>query len=332
MGEKIPFFRPFRWDSYEIGRKLEEINGKIISNGENVRLLENRIKEFLDVDYVIATNNCTMALILALKVMKKEFGFNKVQLPSFTWHSTFFAVECNCMNSVDWVDIDDKTFHIKRPAEDVEFAMPIDVFGNVLNFKDIDIPLLYDSAHCMGLKSVREKLTDDRKVFCMSLSPSKLVTACEGGLVCTNNKEIADKVKLYRDRYSKMSEPNAIVGNYMLDHMSDFLIKKYEIAEYYKTKLKKHFKFQKILSETNYYVIAALCESKKQRDMIIEKLKDKVEFKVYFDPIVKDRKRFTKTYDVYDRILCLPSYHSVDYKRVTNHIINAIENMFIKGF
>ncbi len=177
----------------------------IITNGQVVRRLEAEVRDAFHVGDALGVSCCTSGLMLALRCKGLR---GKVALPSFTFFATAHAVVWNGLEPV-FVDIEPDTWNIspealKRTVEkdkDISAIMPVHIFGNPCDVDalqalagDHGLSLIYDSAHAMGAK-VGERWVGgfgDAEVF--SLSPTKIVVAGEGGVITTNNGEVAERL------------------------------------------------------------------------------------------------------------------------------------------
>jgi dTDP-4-amino-4,6-dideoxygalactose transaminase len=85
---------------------------------------------------------------------------------------------------------------------------------------------------------------------CFSFYPTKVMTACEGGMIITDNEALAKEAQIVRtcgqnvDRQMvmlghnwRMSELSAIVGRNQLEHLDEFLDKRNQVATWYKEAL-----------------------------------------------------------------------------------------------
>jgi dTDP-4-amino-4,6-dideoxygalactose transaminase len=110
--------------------------------------------------------------------------------------------------------------------------------------------LIEDCAHAHGASIDGKKAGTFGDVGCFSFYPTKVMTACEGGMVITNNKELIDGAKFLRtcgqnaDRLMvtlgynwRMSEMSAIVGKNQLDHLEEFIDKRNRVARQYESLL-----------------------------------------------------------------------------------------------
>lgn len=177
----------------------------MITNGPVVRQLEADIQETLRVVNAVAVSCCTSGLMLTLGCGSLS---GKVALPSFTFFASAHAVVWNGLEPV-FVDADIDTWNMSTEAlkqvleveDDVSGIMPVNIFGNPCDIdalqalaSDHGLSLIYDSAHAMGAKVGNNWVGGfgDAEVF--SLSPTKVVVAGEGGVITTNDGEVAERL------------------------------------------------------------------------------------------------------------------------------------------
>ena len=229
---KIPFMKPTLppWKLFR-----EAIEGfyetGYITNGPVVRQFESEVENVFQVGRAIAVSSCTSGLMLALSCLGVK---GKVALPSFTFYATAHAVVWNGLEPV-FIDVEPDTWNISidslRQAieddADINAVMPVHIFGNPCDVYGLEalanehgLDLIHDSAHAMGTK-VGDKCIGcfgDAEVF--SLSPTKLVTAGEGGIITTGNEDLADKLLAGRDYGNNGDYNPAIIG--LNARMSEF--------------------------------------------------------------------------------------------------------------
>jgi len=113
-----------------------------------------------------------------------------------------------------------------------------------------DLFLLEDSAHAHGASLNGQKAGTFGDVGCFSFYPTKVMTSCEGGMILTNDSELAERARCIRscgqdanrqmvmlgDNW-RLSEPAAIVGLHQLEHLDEFLQKRNQIAKGYEKAL-----------------------------------------------------------------------------------------------
>jgi dTDP-4-amino-4,6-dideoxygalactose transaminase len=220
----------------EIKYQLEDIfeSGLLSNFGKYYRLLESLIANFLDVEFALTVPNASTGLQMILSTLRKG---SEVIVPSFTFPATVHAIVHAGLKPT-FVAIDRKTYNIgvretaAKVNSNTSAILAVNIFGNPCSINHLEriaqefhIKLFFDSACALGSKFRDRRIGTfgDAEVF--SLSGTKIVTAGEGGVITTNDKELADKIKYYRNYgYSDDKEDCLYVGfNGKLDEFSAIL-------------------------------------------------------------------------------------------------------------
>ena len=144
-----------------------------------------------------------------------------------------------------------------------------------------------------------------------------LHNSCEGGIIITDDDELAKRMIELRDNCCRMSEIQAVIGQVYLGKLGQSLSRRVEIWNFYRRRLP--FTPQKIKVATSYSVYGMLLEPE-QRAKLIERIKDKIEYKIYYTPL---KSGLINTEFVAGRILCIPSYPDVNENEVVRIINEA---------
>lgn len=303
----IPFHRPLILNAEEMEVIFHGIHGclqtGIITNSVHVKLLEDKIAKMYNVNHCIATSSCTQGLLGCLMYLmnKDPLYFEQVITPSFTWKSIKWLLRIFLVEPV-YQDIDVKTWLPLFNGVDDEYSIGLHTFGNIMTEK----ATIYDGSHALGC---RLKHVGEATVF--SLAATKLITSCEGGLVITNNEELAEFVRDYRDVACRMSEAHAIIGLQMLKHLEEIMKWKSEVWHW----VRKHIpgQFQEIPNNSNYNVLAFI----NTENLIIP---EEIETRQYYKPL---KKGLPNTDYIYENIICLPSYYDCNIKKIVDLIKEA---------
>lgn len=301
--ETIPYHLPLvlsEEDVQVVKWKLEDcLEFGNLSNLRNVRELEEHVEKIYNVKYCIATNNATSGLFWCWKFYD---WLMPLHMPNFTWPSFYYMLDRDVR--VEFHDINPDTW-LMEPSYYGGVVMPTHTFGSISEVKRThNNKIIFDGAHSFGCKI---KDIGDATVF--SLAPTKLVTGCEGGLVITNDRELADFVADKRDKCCRMPEPNAIIALQTLQYLDAILEWKREVYEYYREHIEGIF--QEIPIASNYNTIGF----KNLYELNIPKY---ITIKQYYEPIKGDI--LPNAYRVFKRMVCLPSYYGVNYKKITKDI------------
>jgi dTDP-4-amino-4,6-dideoxygalactose transaminase len=309
------------WNSLK-NKYKDIISSGMLTNSKLVCEFESKIANYLGVKYAVAVSSCTCGLMLVLKVLNLK---GEVILPSFTFHATAHSLIWNNLKPI-FVDCDLGTFNIdpievkKAITSNTCAILAVHIFGNPADVDSLSniakknkLKLIFDAAHGLGSEhnGMHVGTFGDAEVF--SLSPTKLLTCGEGGLVATNNKDIADKVRIARNygdsgNYncefsgfnSRMGEFSALLGLEGLKMLDTNVSKRNKIFNLYKRLLINipGITFQKILpfNKSSFKDISILIEENKfglNRDVIAKALlAENISVKKYFYPAVHKQKTF----------------------------------------
>jgi dTDP-4-amino-4,6-dideoxygalactose transaminase len=325
--DKIPFAKPYLPDikglMKEIEVKLLEVNeaGRRISNGERVSELEDKVAKLSGADHAVACSSCTQGLMIALGAAGVK---GTCYTQSFTWDST--AIAANLQGSpVRFREIDRERWTVlaydvgMSNPDDRGYTLAVDTFG--MEFQPVSyLPIFYDRAHSLGVKFRTLGVAS-----VVSLSPSKIITGGEGGIILTNKEKYVQSMRDARDLMSRMSEVNATIALHGLRSLPTLLEWKKETFEMYK-KAFPECQFQ--TGQGNHQVIGMLFDTQEHRDNVHNSLVDAVEFKRYYKPLHLRNPQspgMPVTEEIYSRILCLPSWYGLNRKYLIDRMRAVME-------
>jgi len=336
----------------------------MITNSEYVKKLEKAVANYCEVSRCVATGNCTSGLILTLKALGLKNG--EVLIPSFTFPATAHAIYWSGLKT-RLVDCESETFNIntgdlvEKITDKSKVIMPVHVFGNPCSIESVidiaedrGLKVIFDSAHAFGAKYQMKPIGQfgDAEVF--SGSPTKAFTTVEGGLVATNNEEIAKKVEIGRNYgqtgdyncqmpglSARMSELHAAVGLNLLPYVDRDIRKRNQIASKYKRELGKlaGVRFQEITPNSlstykDFGILINKDEFGLSRDELAIALeKENIMTRKYFYPPIHmqdcypelkaEENVFPNTDKIANNVLCLPIFSELTDEKV-NGITEAI--------
>lgn len=258
-----PIIKPTLPDYAEVEPAFREIwTSGMLTNFERVRELEALVAEYCGVEHCVATANCTSGLILTVKALGLAGG--EIILPSFTFAATGHAVVWNGCEPV-FVDSEYATFNIDPEAvraaitERTVAICAVHVFGLPANMTALeaiaaehDLPLYCDAAQALGAVHRGRPAGSFGRAEVFSMSPTKVVTAGEGGLITTNDAELATRLRQLRDygkgpdgydmRFiglnARQSEFHAAVGAAGVRHSDDYIGHRREMIAHYQEALR----------------------------------------------------------------------------------------------
>lgn len=180
--------------------------------GEEGRKFEKEVAKFCGVKYAIGVASGTDALLLSLKALDIGVKDEVITTP-FTFIATAGAIAGARAIPV-FVDICEDfnidTSKIEQAITDnTKAIMPVHLFGKLADMKKINeiaqkhnLKIIEDAAQAFGTKGVGQG-----DCACISFYPTKILGACgDAGMVITNNKRIADKIRLLRNHGSSPRE------------------------------------------------------------------------------------------------------------------------------
>jgi perosamine synthetase len=194
--------KSINWDDQDIGS--EEINSalKSLSNGvgakgENLEILEKEFQDRLGCKHAILVSNCTTALMTSLLALKEVYPeIKKIAVPSFTFIASANAAKF-VLDDVELVDcdLDNWNIRVEDVPKDVDVVMLVDVGGvpcDYDEFKKLGVHLIADSAESLGSTYKDRQIGTQVDLHCFSFQRSKIITSGEGGLITTNNDQLAE--------------------------------------------------------------------------------------------------------------------------------------------
>ena len=186
-----------------------------ITQGPKVKEFESMFAKRHNVKHAFAVSNCTTALHLALIACGVKEG-DEVLVPAFTWVSTANAVKY-CHATPVFVDIDINTFNIdidkiaEKITSKTKAIIPVHLFGlcadiNAIKQKFPELKIVEDGACASGSALHGVPAGGIGDVGCFSFHPRKSVTTGEGGMLTTNDDDIAIHLDRLRNHGASISE------------------------------------------------------------------------------------------------------------------------------
>ena len=201
----------------DIDSVIDVLQSDFLTQGPQVPLFENVVSNYCNAEYGVAVNSATSALHIACLAL----GLGKGE---YLWTSpnTFVAsANCGlyCGAKVDFVDIDPLTYNLS--PEELEkkliqakldnklpkIVIPVHFAGQSCDMqkihslsKEYGFKIIEDASHAIGGRYLNNKIGNceysDITVF--SFHPVKIITTAEGGLATTNDKELLERMLLFR--------------------------------------------------------------------------------------------------------------------------------------
>ncbi|OGI00436.1 MAG: UDP-4-amino-4,6-dideoxy-N-acetyl-beta-L-altrosamine transaminase [Candidatus Melainabacteria bacterium GWF2_37_15] len=191
----------------EINEVIDTLKSCWITTGPKTKLFEEKFKEYIGAKHAIALNSCTAGLHLSLVASNIKAGDEVITTP-FTFCATVNVIEHVGATPV-LVDIDEKTFNIDvnkieaAITEKTKAIMPVHFAGQSCEMDKINeiakkhnLLVIEDAAHTIGAEYKGRKTGQDSYSCSYSFYATKNLTTAEGGMVVTNNDELAEKLRI----------------------------------------------------------------------------------------------------------------------------------------
>ena len=338
---KVPFVLP-EITSHDKKTILQVLNNNLLTDGPNLKDFENKFAKFTGAKYAIGVSNATAALQLSLKAIGIEKG-DEVIVPDITFvataNSVIFANATPVIADVSEDDFNISLVSIEKSiTKRTKAIIPVHFAGKPCQMikikklaKKYNIKIIEDCAHAIGSQTNKKHVGTFGETGCFSFYPTKNLTTFEGGMVITNSKKIAEKIKLLRnhgimkslhDRFSKGKPWDYDVllpgYNYRLDEIRSALgvsqlkrlitnnKKRQNAFRYYNSSLKKKTGIITPKMENNevhschLYVLRIKKSKSHSRDTVFQKLlKNGIRSSVHYKPLHEFSvyKKYGKTYD-----------------------------------
>ena len=192
-------------DDCEIRSVAEVLWSGWLTHGQKNEEFEEKFARYIGVKRAVSLNSCTSALFLAILAQGIK---GEVIVPSFTFVASANAIVAAGATPV-FVDIDYDTCNLdpskieERITPRTEAIMPVHFAGQSCRMNEImeiaerhRLAVIEDSAEAIGAEFEGKK-TGSFSVGCFSFFPTKNITTGEGGMLVTNDTDLAEKVRCY---------------------------------------------------------------------------------------------------------------------------------------
>ncbi|MCC9262020.1 MAG: DegT/DnrJ/EryC1/StrS family aminotransferase [Methanobrevibacter woesei] len=258
---KVPIAKPIIGEE-EIENVVEVLKSGMIAQGPKVMEFEEKFANWIGAKYGIATNSGTSALHVALLACGIGEGDEVITTP-FTFIASGNAIVYTGATPV-FADIDLDTYTIDPDkiedliTDKTKAILPVQLYGQAADMDKIreiaekhDLKIIEDAAQAHGAEYNGEKVGTLGDMACFSFYPTKNMTTSEGGMITTNDEELAKKAQMFRahgasERYHhdeigynfRMTDIAAAIGLAQLNVIDEFNNKRISNANYLNEQLK----------------------------------------------------------------------------------------------
>lgn len=302
----------------EIDAVVEVMKSGWLSLGPKIEEFEKKIADYIGVKHAVGVNSGTSGLHLLIKAFGIKDGDEVITTP-FS-----FVASTNCIlferAKPVFVDINPETLEMDidqietKITNKTKAILAVDVFGHPMDIRKLReiadkhrLILIEDSCEALGSEydGIKSGSVADAAVF--AFYPNKQITTGEGGMIVTNNDDIAELCRSYRSQgraitgfwlhhermgYNyRMSEINAVIGSVQMDRLDDIINRRSKVASMYNERLSsiKGVMIPYVSSKTtvmSWFVYVIRLDERIDRDGVMEYLKENgVACRPYFTPI-----------------------------------------------
>ncbi|GEM_PF-136307 len=307
-----------------LGREREYVLDAFDTNwisheGKYAPLFEEAFSKYCGVRHGIITTNGTNALHLALVSLGIKEG-DEIIIPDFTMISSAFSV-CYTGAKPVFVDADKETWNIdvdkieEKITPKTKAIMAVHIYGHPCEMDKIleiarkhNLRVIEDAAEVHGAEYNGKKCGSIGDIACFSFYANKIITTGEGGMVITNDEELAKKCRSYKDLCFNTDWPRKYLHedigfNYRASNLTAAigLAQTEKIDDYVTIRRKNHqtyydllkdveglsFQIEKTNSKNVYWMNGVVIDRAKfgiSRDELLEKLrKEKIGARPFFN-------------------------------------------------
>ena len=375
--KKVPLSSP---DIVE--KDIEAVMGvmktRFLSIGPKVVEFEKRIGEYTGTKYAVAVNSGTSALHLIIRGLGIEEGDVVITTP----FSFISSSNCILFEKAEplFVDIDEKTLNLdpdkteeqlKKMSQEelsqVKAIIVVDAFGQPAEWdrftkiaKKCNLLLIEDSAEALGSEYKGRKCGSFGEAGVFAFYPNKQITTGEGGVLVTNNEELARLARSIRSQgrgesgewldherlgYNfRMDELSSALGCSQMERIEEILDKRAKVAGMYGEKLAEVEEVQvpfiaPCISRMSWFVYVVRLKRGIDRNRVIKYLNEEgVQCKPYFTPIHLQpfyRKMFgfqegdfPITEDVSGRTIALPFFNNLQEEEI-EYVVEKLKKSIV---
>lgn len=316
----IPF-ADLKREYVEIKEEINQAIERVLKSGwfilgEEVKHFEEDFSKYTSAKYGIGVNSGSDALFLSVKSLGIGKG-DEVITTSHTFISTVDAITRNGAKPV-FVDIDPDTYCIDttkiegKITENTKAILPVHLYGHPAEMDTImnialkhKLFVIEDACQAHGAEYKGKKVGSIGDLGCFSFYPIKNLGASgDGGIIVTNNEELAEKLKLLRNygqskKYyhefvginSRLDEIQASILSVKLKHLDTWNEKRRDLAKLYDELLEdvqvvKPFEKEDVRHVFHLYVIRSKERDRLQQYLIANGIETQIHYPV---PIHKQK-------------------------------------------
>jgi len=362
-------------DNNDIKEVVKVLKSDWLTQGPKVREFEEAIVKYCRIKYAVAFSSGTAALHAAYAVAGISSGDEVITTP-LSFAATANAV-VYCEGKPIFADIQEDTLNIdpeeieRKITAKTKAIAPVDFAGHPCDYEKIlkiakkhKLLVIEDASHALGSEYEGEKIGGLADITVFSFHPVKAITTGEGGMVLTNNKNLYEKLKIFRQHgmvkkpkmggwyyeikklgYNyRLTDFQCALGLSQMKKINKFIKRRREIVAKYNRDFKNIKEIilptesKDVKSAWHIYIIQLCLEKlRSDRKKIFEVLqKETIGVQVHYLPIHLQpfyrkkfgykRGEFPRAENYYQRAITLPLFPKMTDKEV-NKVIKTVEKV-----
>lgn len=202
----LPFALP-DIDESEIAEVTEALRSGWVTTGPKTKQFEAEFAAAVGAKHAVAVNSCTAALHLALEAVGLQRGDEVITTP-YTFAATAEVIRYFDAHPV-LVDIRPEDFNLdpelleRAITAKTKAIIPVHIAGLPADLDAIHeiagrygLPVIEDAAHAFPCETKGRKIGSLSDATCFSFYATKTMTTGEGGMICTESQELADRCRI----------------------------------------------------------------------------------------------------------------------------------------
>lgn len=304
-------------DELDIEAVVEVLRSGRLSLGPKIEAFEDAISQYIGVHHAVAVSSGTAALHLIVKALGLGRG-DEVLVPSFTFAASINVLLYEGVTPV-FCDIEDVTYNLdpSRLEEGItsrtKAVLAVDVFGHPAEWESIssiaakyDLRVIDDSCEALGAEYAGRKVGQFGDAAAFAFYPNKQITTGEGGVIVTNDSEIAQIARSLRNQGRgemgswleherlgfnyRMDEMSAALGLSQLQRIETFLARRQHVADLYSSRLsavpRVRTQFIRPHVRMSWFVYVITLDEELDRGAVVEALEERqIPVRGYFSPV-----------------------------------------------
>ena len=355
--------------------------GWVSSVGSYVSQFENMVAEFSGAKYGVATSSGTTALHISLLLSGLGQG-DCVIVPNVTFIASANAIKYTGADPI-FMDINPETWQmdldllesylaentsveasgarLKSSGKLIKAIMPVHVLGNMCNMikllsiaKKYNLKVIEDSTEAMGSYYDNKHAGSFGDFGCFSFNGNKIITCGGGGVIVTDNEEMAKKAKhlttqaksdpfeYFHDEIGynyRLVNTSAAMGVGQMEQLQKFVQRKHEVKNFYISQLSGigDIEFQKVEEKVNPNWWLFTIKTEKQKEVLNILNGNKMQSRPFWVPMnklpmFKDDIYITKqdlSNYLYQRCLSIPCSTNITDEEL-RRIVETIKKVYVQ--